>query len=143
MEGFKQELARLAEGEIINQAMVRLLPESTPVEQRGDLYGLLAYSDQKIVFKHFVNHNWLSTLMTSSSGSMGNDKEITLVIERTGVIELSRSASEGFWQKLFAGVEPSYTLRYRDDDTGQTETLLLTIVHAEGGEKEFFQKLTP
>jgi hypothetical protein len=142
MDGFEQELMALADGEILNQAMVRLLPESTPVEKGVDLYGLLAFSDKKIVFKHFANHNWLSTLMAGSSDTMRDDKEITLVIDRGNVQELTRSAPEGFWQRLFGGNEPTYTLLYRDETSRDTATLLLTVVHAQSGEKRFFEELS-
>lgn len=143
MDQVEREISRLAEGDILNRAMIRVLPESSLAEKNSDIYGLLALSKDKIVFKHFANHNWLSSLMSNSTGAVGNDKEITLVIDRRGIIELTRSLQEGFWRRLLGGVEPVYSLTYRDDLTREKETLVFAVVHAESGEKRFFRDLTP
>ena len=140
-EDFFKEMEAEAGGEIINTAMVRLLPDSTAIEFKRECYGLFALTAGNFLFRHFISRNWLSTLTSasSSSGSRG-EREITLLIAPDAIDELTLSDEPGFWKRLLHPGEPFFRIRYTDAVTG-IQVLTASIIHSEGGISRFLNDL--
>jgi hypothetical protein len=141
-EEFFREIEAEAGGEVINIAMVRLLPDTTAIELKRECYGLFAVTAGYFLFRHFASRNWLSTMTAASSAGGGRgEKEITLLIPPETIEKCTLSGEPGFWQRLLHPTEPFFRIQYTDAVKGSV-VLTASVIHSEGGISRFLNDLT-
>ncbi len=136
----QQELEAEAGGKIINQAVVSIRTGTTVNELQDGLFGLLAFTDSVLVFKHYPQNSWISMLTRGNSRKL-ETKEVTLIIPMESIEELDRFAETTFLRKLFLNPDPVYTISFRDNHNLR-QTLIINLGFCKSGEKTYYKMLT-
>ncbi len=136
----RQELESEAEGPIVNQAVVSTRKGTTVSDVPDGLFGLMAFSDSVLIYKHYPQNSWISMLTRGNSRNL-ESKPITLIIPIRNIESLDRFAETSFLRKLFINPDPVYSITFTDN-RNLKQTLVLNIGYSAGGEKELYRMLS-
>lgn len=127
-----------AGGPILNHAMVRIQRGTTAPDVTPDLFGLLAVTPTRLLFKHYAQDNWFSGMFSAKNRK---SREVSLLVDFSDIVSLERFAETSFFKRLFFTPEPFYSIQYRDTNRIQRK-IQLSVSFCKTGEASFFRQLS-
>lgn len=95
-------------------------------EYTGPDWGLIYLNERSLYFRHFPTSNWLSAIVSSSTGG-GGDQGYTIELPIAAVTGVDKELPPSFWKRILRPFAPAVTISY--EDRGETRELKVTLEH--------------